>query len=299
VSIGQRSPPVAAQPSRLTLPEGAAGKVGELALELAPRAGRTRLVAARQRVPLHVGRVLYPQPDWPELAYLTVTMPTGGFVQGDRVAISILAHAGATAHVTSQSATRAYRCDGAPIHQQLRLEARDDALLEWWPDPLIPYAGADLRQDVELVVDEGSTLLVADAWLAGRIARGERHAYAGLRFTTRASRPDGRLLFRDTLRLEPARTDPARLGVLADALAVGTFYLLGPTVVDRLEQAIAAMLEELAPGRAAVTRLPGECGLLVRLLAERSEVLRSTQGRLLALARRGRFGRAAPDGVKP
>src|SRR5689334_9194116 len=68
-----------------TLPPGAAGKVGELRLELGPRAGRTRLLEMRCRVPFHVGRALHPERDWPELAHVLVTMPTGGFVQGDTV----------------------------------------------------------------------------------------------------------------------------------------------------------------------------------------------------------------------
>lgn len=281
-----------------TLPAGAPGKVGQLHLELAPHAGRTRLVAQRQRVPLHVGRALYPQVDWPELAYLTVTMPTGGLVQGDRVEIRVVAHSGAVAHVTSQSATRAYRCDGLSIRQDLRLEARDGALLEWWPDPLIPYAGAALDQRTNLVVDPASTLLMADTWLAGRLARGEVHAYARLAFTTRAARPDGTLLFRDTLRLEPAKTPPSSLGLLA-ARAVGTFYLVGPDVADRLESPLAAALEAVADGLAGVTRLPNDCGLLVRVLADRSESLRTVQTAVLRLARERLFGRRVGDATKP
>jgi urease accessory protein len=187
---------------------GAPGKLGHLRLELGPVAGRTRLLAVEQRVPLHVGRVLHHQSDWPELAYLTVTMPTGGFVQGDRVDIRILARPGAVAHVTSQSAGRAYRCEGQSILQELAVEARGDAYLEWWPDPLIPYADTSFRQATTLVVDPAATLLFADTLLAGRVARGEIHRYGSLDFTTVARHPDGSVVFRDTLRLDPARRPP-------------------------------------------------------------------------------------------
>src|SRR5262245_24064191 len=89
-----------------TLPPGSAGKVGELYIELGPRAGQTRLLDARCRVPFHVGRALYPERNWPELAHLLVTMPTGGFVQGDAVSMQVLAQPGTQVHLTSQSATR-------------------------------------------------------------------------------------------------------------------------------------------------------------------------------------------------
>jgi urease accessory protein len=282
-----------------TLPPGAAGKVGELRLEFGPRAGRTRLLAMRCRVPFHVGRALHPERDWPELAHLLVTMPTGGFVQGDVATMQAVAHDGARIHLTSQSATRAYRCDTTPIRQHLSLEVRGDSLLEWWPDPLIPFAGARLDQDIDIVVDERSTLLVADCWLAGRIARGEIHQYARLAFTTSARRPDGSLLFRDTLRLEPARQAISSVGLLGDARAVGTFFLLGRDVASRLERPIADALALHLPDRAAVTRLPADSGLLVRVLARRSDDLRSIQREVLALARQHLFARGPGHIYKP
>ena len=282
-----------------TLPPGAAGKVGELRLELGPRADRTRLLASRCRVPFHVGRVLHPQADWPELAHLLVTMPTGGFVQGDTATMSVVAHDGARVHLTSQSATRAYRCETAPIRQQIELEARGDSLLEWWPDPLIPYAGASVTQEIEIRTDEGATVLVADCWLAGRIARGEVHQYARLALTASGSRRNGALLFRDALRLEPASQPPAALGLLGAARAVGSYFLLGPSVADRLEVPLAELLERVLPGLAATSRLPGDAGLFARVLAPSSTALRHAQSEILALARGVLYERSAGHAYKP
>ena len=282
-----------------TLPPGAAGKVGELRLELGPRAERTRLLAARCRVPFHVGRVLHPQADWPELAHLLVTRPTGGFVQGDVATMAVLAHPGTRVHLTSQSATRAYRCESAPIRQRISLDARGDSLLEWWPDPLIPYAGASLHQEIDIRADADSTVLIADCWLAGRIARGEIHHYARLALTTTASRPDGALIFRDSLRLEPATQPPSMLGLLGDARAVGSFFLLGPEVAARLEAPLANLLDDRLPGRAATSRLPGDAGLYARVLAASSEQLRQVQRAILSLARERLFGRGAGHQYKP
>jgi urease accessory protein len=282
-----------------TLPPGSAGKVGELRLTFGARAGRTRLLASRCRVPFHAGRVLYPQPDWPELAHLLVTMPTGGFVQGDVARMAVVTEDGARVHLTSQSATRAYRCELAPIRLEISLEARGDSLLEWWPDPLIPYAGARIHQQIALVVSEGATALVADTWLAGRVARGEVHQYAGLSFATSAARPDGWLLFRDSLRLEPALHHPDAAGLLGDALAIGSYFLVGPAVPERLELVMASRLHEMLPGRAAVSRLPGGVGLVIRVLARTSDELRTVQTEILTTARDRLFGRGVGQPYKP
>lgn len=282
-----------------TLAPGSAGKVGELRLELGRRAGRTRLLGMRCRVPFHVGRVLHPQPDWPALAHLLVTMPTGGFVQGDVAEMSVVAEAGAQAHLTSQSATRAYRCELAPIRQRLSLEARGDSLLEWWPDPLIPYAGTSLRQEIEIVADDQSTVLVADCWLAGRVARGEIHQYARLALTTSARRPNGGLIFRDSLRIEPEVQPPSVLGLLGDARAIGSYFLLGPGLPSTLEAPLAELLSRMLPGRSACSRLPHGAGLFARVLTATADDLRRVQREILALARQRLFGRSAGHAYKP
>jgi urease accessory protein len=226
-------------------------------------------------------------------------MPTGGFVQGDVATMSVVAQDGARVHLTSQSATRAYRCETAPIRQRISLEARGDSLLEWWPDPLIPYAGASIDQEIQIRVQEGAALLVADCWLAGRVARGEIHQYARLALTTAATRPDGSLLFRDALRLEPAVQRPDVLGLLGEAKAVGSYFLLGPDLPQRLEVPLALLLHNLLPGRAAASRLPGGAGLFARVLAVTSEELRMVQREILALARDRLFGRGAGHAYKP
>jgi urease accessory protein len=282
-----------------TLPPGSAGKVGELRLTFGVRAERTRLLASRCRVPFHVGRVLYPQSDWPELAHLLVTMPTGGFVQGDVATMAAVAEDGARVHLTSQSATRAYRCESAPIRQEIRLEALGDSLLEWWPDPLIPYAGATVHQHIELIAAEGATVLVADTWLAGRVARGEVHQYGRLAFATSAARPDGSLLFRDSLRLEPALYRPGVLGMLGDARAVGSYFLVGPAASERLEGVLVSRLHGTLPGRAAVSRLPGAVGLFIRVLARTSDELRTVQSEILTTARDRLFERGTGQPYKP
>jgi urease accessory protein len=282
-----------------TLPPGSAGKVGELRLVLGPRAGRTRLLESRCRVPFHVGRVLHPQADWPELAHLLVTMPTGGFVQGDSVMMSAVALDGARVHLTSQSATRAYRCESATIRQQLLLEAHGDSLLEWWPDPLIPYADTSIDQELRMIVDDGATLLAADCWLAGRIARDEVHQYARLGLTTFATRPDDSLLFRDAVRLEPAWQPQAVLGLLGPAVAIGSFFLIGPRVVETLGTPLTTLLGNLLPGMAAASRLPGDVGLVARVLAETPDHLRRVQHEILAVARAVLFGRSAGHSYKP
>jgi urease accessory protein len=171
--------------------------------------------------------------------------------------------------------------------------------LEWWPDPLIPYAGTSVQQEIEIVADERATVLVADCWLAGRVARGEVHHYDRLALTASARRLDGALIFRDSLRIEPTVQPPSVLGLIADARAVGSYFLLGPGVAPCLEGPLAEMLGRMLPGRAACSRLPNGAGLFARALAATSDDLRRVQREMLGLARHHLFGRSAGHAYKP
>jgi len=88
--------------------------------------------------------------------------------------------AGADACLTTPSASRIYRAAGEPAEQVVRLRLGPGASLEWVPDHGIPFAGAAFRQTIDAEVGEGATLVLVDAWAAGRVARGEAWRFARL-----------------------------------------------------------------------------------------------------------------------
>ena len=89
------------------------------------------------------------------------------------------------------------------------------------------------------------------------------------------------------------------LGLLGEARAVGSFFLLGPDLPQRLESPLSSLLGSLSSGRAAASRLPGDVGLFARVLASTSDELRTAQREILTLARDRLFGRGAGHGYKP
>jgi urease accessory protein UreH len=101
------------------------------------------------------------------------------------------------------------------------------------------------------------------------------------------------------LRIEPAAQPPLVLGLLGDALAIGSYFLLGPDMAQNLEEPLADLLGRLLPGRAARSRLPQGAGLFVRVLAATADDLRAVQREILALARERLFGRNGGHAYKP
>ena len=66
-------------------------------------------------------------------------------------------------------------------------EIEDDATLDCFWDPVIPFAGARLKQRIDLQIAQGGELFWSDALMSGRVGRGETWRFAALDHELRAN----------------------------------------------------------------------------------------------------------------
>jgi len=278
------------------LPVGAPGKVGVLELALARRGGTTRVEHQYQRAPLHVYRPIHLDANLPEMAFVFVQQFGDGFVDGDRCRIDIDCGADAAVHVTTQAATNLYRAERNFATQLVDLRAGRGALLEYLPDPVVPFRGSRFFQRTRLTADPDATVILAELLLPGRVARGEIHAYDLYWAETEARRPDGTLLFADLLRFRPTEGEgPQSLGLLGGRDVVATLHVVTQRVpaaelVEPLRQAMTdyGVL-------AGVSELPNECGASARVLGTTSKAVRAALTSAWNAARLALLGVPAPD----
>jgi urease accessory protein len=133
---------------------------------------------------------------------------SGGVLAGDRLALDVEVQAGAAAQITTTGATRLYRhrAGSEDSEQCSRFSVGDGALLEYLPDPVIPYAGSRHVQRTEIRLGRGSTLFWWEVLAPGRLAAGERFAFERLRVQAEVyagSRP----VLREDYLLEPKKTN--------------------------------------------------------------------------------------------
>ncbi|MGH6719126.1 MAG: urease accessory protein UreD, partial [Alphaproteobacteria bacterium] len=212
---------------------------------------------------------------------MTILNPTGGVFGGDRLTMEVDVGTGAAACVTTPSATRVYRSDGRVAEQTVRLTLAAGASLEWVPDHTIPFAGSEFRQSIAADVAEGATLILVDAWSAGRIARDEAWRFA---------RIDSAITVRDTagLVLYDRFVLPTSLASDSLGLAEGCPYFATVAVVanERVGQFTEALAGLAIPGATlGAARLPRR-GLLVRCLAASAPSLTDALEAVWNLARR-------------
>src|SRR5262249_34582938 len=263
---------------------------------LARRNGTTCVERQYQRAPLHVYRPIHLDANLPEMAFVFVQQFGDGFVDGDRCRIEIDCGPDAAVHVTTQAATNLYRANHNFAIQLVELRADSGAILEYLPDPIVPFRGSRFFQRTRLTADADSTVIMAELLLPGRVARGEIHAYDLYWAQTEARRPDGTLLFVDTLRLSPREGDgPESLALLGRSSVVANLYIL--TQRAAAADLVTLLRQTLAGGEvlAGVSELPNGCGTSARLLGSTSKSVRASLTNAWNAARLAVLGVPAPD----
>ena len=280
-----------------SLPVGAPGKVGALTLTLSSDGPRTRVERQFQRAPLHVYRPVYLDRGRPGMAFIYLQQFGDGFVQGDRHHVDIRCGPGSEVHVTTQAATKIFSAPQNIASQVVNLYADDGAFLEYLPDPVVPFRGSRFFQRTILAAHPGSTVILGETLLPGRIAYGERHVYDLFWSETEVQDQTGEILFKDLLRLQPeAGESPHSLAVLGPYDVIASFYVITrrtspATMTEVLRSAVADCPEVLC----GISRLPNDSGVGVRILGSTSMAVKAATNRVWSAARFQLLGAPVPD----
>jgi len=251
---------------------------------------RTRLCVGAQDPPWKVVRA-FRQPGGGALVHLHNV--SGGILAGDRLALRVAVAAGAAAQLTTTGATRLYRHrHGAPDSEQhLSLSVEENALLEYLPDALIPFAGSRHSQHTTVSLAPGATFFWWELLAPGRQAMGECFAWDRLRVATAVRSHLRPLLLEDFLLQPPLRSigSPARLGPYTHTAAFYAFQVGRPAAdLHRLESILVAEAAAMSvPGVTiwGASALPSD-GVVVRGLSATARDLPATLVRLWSTARR-------------
>jgi urease accessory protein len=258
---------------RRAVDTAAVGRVGTIALEYVRRGGRTVFGRTKAQTPWHALPPIYL--DESGSAYTLLVNPSGGLVGGDELSIELSVGPHAHVLISTPSANRVYRSPSREAVHSVRITVAQDGILEWMPEHTIPFAGSRFRQEIDVQLGTGATLVLWDAVASGRIAHGERWRFASLHNHIQITLPS-----EATVRERYALTPGRKGGVgLADAWDyVGSLFIIGDAVAtDRwssLETMLAAILDKhddrTVLGGVSQPPVPG---VVVKLVARSAPVL--------------------------
>jgi urease accessory protein len=195
----------------------------------------------------------------------------GGLTGGDRVTWDIAADAGASAVITTQACEKVYRADSGQAEVTCRLRVGEDARLAWLPQETIVFDRAAFSRTLDVELATGASLLLVEATLFGRLARGERVESGSFRDRWRVRR-EGRLVHAEDSAFEPgiART-LERSAVAGGAAAIASVLLVNEDAERHLDAAREIVGDA---GGASVWKVAGTGKLLARLVAGDGYALR-------------------------
>ncbi|MDQ3608708.1 MAG: urease accessory protein UreD [Actinomycetota bacterium] len=243
-------------------------------MRLARDGERTALVRRFASQPW--GAVQVARPDASGAPEVVLTNPGGGTLGGDRLELTVEVGPGARATVCTQGATKVYR--GAEAVQRTRLGVGDGGVLEHVPHHVIPYARSRWRQETVVDLAPDARLLAWEAFAAGRLARGERFAFAGLASRTLVLR-DGAPVAVDGCEL---RGGGERFGGWA---YLATVFVVAPEGLGGLADALHALLATRGPEVLASASTPQDGVLCARVLTATAPALTGVLNALRAWVR--------------
>lgn len=203
------------------------------------RAGKkTVLAGAFAASPL---RLLTPRNhgDW---AWVYLANLGGGLVDGDRLDLRIDAEPETSALIGTQASTKVYRSPSG-CSQRIELQAAEGAAVAIVPDPVVCFAGARYKQEIDVSLAPSASFVLVDGYTCGRAARGERWQFAHYESRITIAR-GGRTAIVDATRLDPMHGPigerMGRFDVMMFLVAIGPRF-------GRLREAMLATLD--APTR--------------------------------------------------
>jgi urease accessory protein len=242
-----------------------------LDFERNPATGSTFLSGSLQEPPLKVVRA-FTLEDGTALAHLHNV--SGGLLGGDHLALHVNLGRGTSVQLTTTGATRIYRHrrEFSATTQSNDVFVGENALLEYLPDAIIPFAGARFSQRTSVDLADGAGLFWWEILAPGREARGECFAYEQVEMRTQVAALD-RKIAAENICLRPASRNVSSLARLGSYRYSATFYIcrvgLDSSVWRAAEDHLRDLTGELTrPGETlwGVSTLVAH-GLVVRCLA--------------------------------
>lgn len=274
--LGKQAPELAnyhQEPKQMR--SAAIGKSGYLKLKFKSKLGKTVLYNMERKVPLMVQKALYWDEKMPWLPCVTIISTSGCILQGDRLTTVIDVGDGASAHVTTQSATKIHSMDQNYASQTQLIRVGKDGYLEYMPDQIIPHRNSRFINETVIECATNSTVIFSEILMSGRKFHHEKERFGFDVYSSKITlvNQHGTTLFTEKMLLQPNKNSVDLVGIISGYDIYGNVVLIADKSCH--QQIIDAMppfySDELCYG---INRLPNEAGLMFKILANDSSSIK-------------------------
>lgn len=264
------------------------GKVSQLSLRAGACDGRTILEDVYFTAPYKIMKPFALEDGGIQVMPLCAS---AGIMKGDCQKFDYYVGEGANLEVLSQSFEKIHKMDGGCATREIKIQVEANAVLSYYPQPVIPFAESAFDSDMEIhLADLTSKLFLLDVVSCGRSAAGERFAYRRFSSKVRIYRGET-LIYRDNARYEPVKMPMEGIGMYEGYSHMANIFLSaaidGSGEVDtgmtsKIQEQIWALLDDEAECEGGVTRLASG-DLAVRVFGNRAQKLQDVAEKVKAL----------------
>jgi urease accessory protein len=160
--------------------------------------------------------------------------------------------------------------------QLININVGKNCYLEFIPDQIIPFRNSRYYQKVSLNVDPSATLIYSEIIVPGRVAMGELFSYDLCYLKTIGQNTEKKIKFIDNCMLKPKNQNMNTLGMFGNHTVLASVYILtkneSALILNKKINSIIKNNDEVSGGS---TMLPNNSGLLVRLMCNSSEIIKT------------------------
>ena len=214
----------------------------------------------------------------------------GGYVENEKFRTAIHVKKDARAIVTTQAATKVYKCENElPSYQRNEIILDDNAVLEFITDNVILYKDAMFKQDTTIRLKDTSTLMYTEGLTSGWSPDGNRFQYSSLQMKLRMFVNDEPVML-DNLKLNPREDQMQSLGFFEEYTNYSSLIVVDKIVNNQLIDTLRKKVEELnLDVKVGISKL--ECdGFVLRVLGNLTQDLEKVIFACINHIRREKFG---------
>ncbi|MEM9275994.1 MAG: urease accessory protein UreD [Cyanobacteria bacterium P01_F01_bin.143] len=238
--------------------------------------GQTKVFYQYTTHPLRVSQPFHLEQNTSKRIYLYLRNNSPGLFPEDELNLALQLEQGSQLYLTEQAATKVHPASeqslAARVNYQITIQ--ENAGLEFVPEPLILYADAALKQSTNIQIDPSSKLFWSEIVLPGRLARGESYQFHYYDSLLNVTSSEGKLLFKDRSYLSGKNNQFIDSSLFAAYPVMGTAIAVYPEInCYQLQKAIDNL--KTNNFTVATSTLPFEQGIIIRVLADKSEQIKN------------------------
>ena len=242
----------------------------ELELEC-DRALVTKATHQYTTYPLRLSKLFRFASESSQQAYVYLLNTSPGLLAGDQLDLSLELNQATQLYFTDQSATKVHRMPqlGTKASTHLKIVVKENASLEFVPEPLILFEDSALEQTTKIELHESSSLFWSEIFLPGRLARGEYYSFRSYCSRLELYSPEQELWFCDATHLEGKNNLFAHDSLFVEQAILANIVLVQPKIeLAKLKRQLK--LIDHPNVAVASCDLPDSKGLLIRLMANKT-----------------------------